>query len=121
MRYKYLPLPPDFDPVDATVDEVASWRRESRWTVHKKIRERVYQSYLDGRIRKILFATVKADRERAMSVKGGPEHEGPRRMQRRGPVDFVASKSPSPSRPSCGSPATAPADRQARRPPLPSP
>jgi hypothetical protein len=68
MRYKYLPLPPDFDPVDATVDEVASWRRESRWTVHKKIRERVYQSYLDGRIRKILFATVKADRERAMSV-----------------------------------------------------
>jgi hypothetical protein len=68
VRYKFLPLPPDFDPVDATVDEVASWRRESRWTVHKKIREGAYQSYLDGRIRKILFATVKADRERAMSV-----------------------------------------------------
>ena len=67
-KFKFLPLPTDFDPVDATVDEVASWRRESRWTVHKKIREGVYQSYLDGRIRKILFATVKADRERAMSV-----------------------------------------------------
>jgi hypothetical protein len=39
VRYKFLPLPPDFDPIDATVDEVASWRRESRWTVHKKIRE----------------------------------------------------------------------------------
>ena len=68
MRYRFLPLPPLFDPVDATVDEVASWRRESRWTVHKKIREGVYESYLDGRIRKILFASVKADRERAMSV-----------------------------------------------------
>jgi hypothetical protein len=68
VRYKFLPLPPDFDPVDATIDEVASYRRESRWSVHKKIREGAYQSYLDGRIRKILFATVKADRERAMSV-----------------------------------------------------
>ncbi len=68
MRYKFLSLPPDFDPVDATVDEVASWRRESRWTVHKKIREGVYQSYLDGRIRKVVFSSVRADRERAMSV-----------------------------------------------------
>jgi hypothetical protein len=68
VRYKFLPLPADFDPVDATVDEVSSYRRESRWTVHKKIREGVYQSYLDGRTRKILFDTVKADRERAVSV-----------------------------------------------------
>ncbi len=66
--YKFLSLPPDFDPIDATVDEVASWRRESRWTVHLKIREGVYQSYRDGRIRKIIFASVKADRERAMSA-----------------------------------------------------
>jgi hypothetical protein len=68
VRYKFLPLPPDFDPVDATIDEVASWRRESRWTVHKKIREGRYESYLDGRVRKIIFASVKADRERAMSA-----------------------------------------------------
>jgi len=68
VRYKFLPLPPDFDPVDATVDEVAAYRRESRWTVHKKIREGVYRSYLDGRIRKIVFASVMADRERAMSA-----------------------------------------------------
>ena len=52
----------------ATVNEVASWQRESRWTVFKKIREGVYQSYLDGRIRKIIFASVKADRERAMAA-----------------------------------------------------
>ena len=68
VRYKFLPLPPDFDPIDATIDEVASWRRESRWTVHKKIREGRYETYLDGRIRKIIFASVKADRERAMSA-----------------------------------------------------
>ena len=68
MVYKFLPLPPDFDPIDATVEEVASWRRESCWTVHKKIRERVYQSYLDGRVRKIIFASVKADRERALGA-----------------------------------------------------
>ena len=68
MRYKFLPLPPDFDPIDATIDEVASWRRESRWTVHKKIREGRYETYLDGRIRKVIFASVKADRERAMSA-----------------------------------------------------
>jgi hypothetical protein len=67
-KFKFLPLPPDFDPVDATVGEVASYRRESRWTVHKKIREGRYDTYLDGRIRKIIFASVKADRERAMSV-----------------------------------------------------
>ena len=68
MVYKFLPLPPDFDPIDATIDEVASWRREDRWRVHKKIREGAYQSYLDGRIRKIIFTSVKADRERAMSA-----------------------------------------------------
>ena len=65
---KWLNLPPDFNPIDATIDEVASWRRESRWTVHKKIREGAYQSYRDGRIRKIVFASVMADRERAMSA-----------------------------------------------------
>ena len=64
--YKFLPLPSGFDPIDATVDEVASFRRESRWTVHNKIRDGVYESYLDGRIRKIIFASVKADRERQM-------------------------------------------------------
>jgi hypothetical protein len=76
--YRFLPLPPDFNPVDAIVDEVASWRRESRWTVHKKIREGAYESYLDGRIRKIIFESVKADRERSLSatLKGGKRQTG---------------------------------------------
>jgi hypothetical protein len=102
-KFKFLPLPPDFDPVDATVDEVASYRHESRWTVHKKIREGVYQSYLDGRIRKILFATVKADRERAMSV----ALTGKRRPGR----PLKPTEANAPSEPA---PAPAPGKRRAR-------
>jgi hypothetical protein len=74
---KWLNLPPDFNPIDATVDEVASWRRESRWTTHKKVREGVYESYLDGRIRKIIFASVKADRERAITTSRNPSGKRP--------------------------------------------
>jgi hypothetical protein len=65
--YRFLPLPPDFDPVDATVAETASYRRESPWTVFRKIREGRYQSYKDGKIRKIIFASVKADRQRSIA------------------------------------------------------
>ena len=68
--YRFMPLPPDFHPVDATVDEVASFRREGRWTVHQKVRDGRYQSYLDGRIRKIIFASVLADRERTIAEAG---------------------------------------------------
>jgi hypothetical protein len=73
--YRFLSLPVGFDPLDATIDEVASYRRESRWTVHLKIRTGVYESYLDGRIRKIIFASVKADRER--SIAAGRKHPEP--------------------------------------------
>ena len=65
--YKFTPLPAGFDPVDATIDEVASYRRESRWTVHQKLKDGRYESYLDGRIRKIIFSSVKADRERTIA------------------------------------------------------
>jgi hypothetical protein len=65
-----MPLPPDFSPLDATVDEVASFRKESRWTVFQKLRRGVYESYLDGRVRKIIFASVLADRGRAIASKG---------------------------------------------------
>jgi hypothetical protein len=71
-NYRWITLPPDFNPIDCTVDEVASWRRESRWTTHKKIREGVYESFLDGRIRKIVFASVVADRERAIAASRNP-------------------------------------------------
>lgn len=67
-RNPFLPLPPDFCPLDATVDEVASFRREGRWTVFNKICSGVYESYRDGRIRKIVFASVLADRERTIAA-----------------------------------------------------
>jgi hypothetical protein len=66
-NFKFVALPPGFENcLDATVDEVAAFRRESRWTVFKKLRENVYASYLDGRVRKIIVKTVLADRERAL-------------------------------------------------------
>jgi hypothetical protein len=68
--YRFLPLPPDFHPVDATIDEVASFRREGRWTVHQKLKDGRYKGYLDGRIRKIIFASVLADRERTIAEAG---------------------------------------------------
>jgi hypothetical protein len=67
-NYRFEPLPSGFDPLDCTIDECAAYRRESRWTVHKKIREGVYESYLDGRIRKIIFASVRRDRENAIKA-----------------------------------------------------
>jgi hypothetical protein len=65
--FKFMPLPEGFNPIDATVDEVRAFRRESRWSVFEKLRTGVYQSYLDGRVRKIIFASVIADRERSMA------------------------------------------------------
>jgi hypothetical protein len=68
--YRFMPLPPNFNPVDATIDEVASFRRESRWTVHAKLRDGRYEGYLDGRIHKVIFASVVADRERTIAEAG---------------------------------------------------
>jgi hypothetical protein len=82
--YRYIPLPPDFCPIDATVDEVASFRREGRWTVFVKIRDGRYESYRDGRIRKIIFASVLADRERTIAA-GRKQPE---------PVEPVVKKKP---------------------------
>jgi hypothetical protein len=90
-RNPFLPLPPDFCPLDATVDEVASFR-EGRWTVFQKIRNGVYESYRDGRIRKVIFASVLADRERTIAASrkqpepgGGsdPVEKRPRGRQRK--------------------------------------
>jgi hypothetical protein len=64
-------LPPDFDPVDATVKEVMAYRRESYSTVRRKLRVGRYQSYLDGDRRMIIFSSVKAERERSISK--GPQ------------------------------------------------
>jgi hypothetical protein len=83
--YRFMPLPPGFCPVDATIEEVASFRREGRWTVHQKIRTGVYQSYLDGRIRKIIFASVLADRARTIAEAGGKKKPAVKQPEKRKP------------------------------------
>jgi hypothetical protein len=66
--FKFLSLPENFCPIDATVEEVASFRRESVWTMFEKIRDGRCDAYLDGRGRKIIFASVLADRDRAIAA-----------------------------------------------------
>jgi hypothetical protein len=73
---KFLNLPPDFHPLDATREEVASFRRESLTTVNEKVKDGRYQSCLEGRIRKIVFASVLADRERAIATSLKPPPSG---------------------------------------------
>jgi hypothetical protein len=76
-KSRYVDLPAGMMPPDLTVDEVSAFRRESRWNVFKKVREGIYESYLDGRIRKIVFSSVLADRARAMGmVAGGKRRPG---------------------------------------------
>jgi hypothetical protein len=71
-KSRYVDLPVGLAPPDLTIDEVAAYRRESRWTVHRKVREKIYESYLDGRIRKVLLSSVIADRERAIARSANP-------------------------------------------------
>jgi hypothetical protein len=71
-KSRFVDLPVGLAPPDLTVDEVAAYRRESRWTVHRKVREKIYESYLDGRIRKILLSSVIADREAAIARSANP-------------------------------------------------
>jgi hypothetical protein len=78
----FLPLPPGFDPLDATCAEVASYRRESLRTVYEKVQNGTYKSYLDGRIRKILFDSVKVDRLAAIERSQKPPPAGKRRVGR---------------------------------------
>lgn len=61
-------LPSDLSSPDLTVREVAAYRRCSMWLVHKRIRDGVYQSYLDGRVRKVIFASVLKEREQTIAA-----------------------------------------------------
>jgi hypothetical protein len=81
MSYKFIPLPLDFNPVDATVKEVMAYRRESRSTVWRKMRAGVYASYRDGDTRKIIFESVKRDRERHIAA--GPQFASDRPLIKR--------------------------------------
>ena len=82
MSRKWLDLPSTFNPIDCTVDEAAAFRRESRRTAHEKIKDGRYESYLEGRIRKIVFASVLRDRERAIEQSRQPPPSGKRRVGR---------------------------------------
>ena len=61
-------LPSDLSPPDLTVREVAAYRRCSPWQVYKLIRQGVYESYLDGRVRKVIFASVLREREQVIAA-----------------------------------------------------
>jgi hypothetical protein len=68
-RRPFVALPPRFEDLpDCLIPEAAAYRRESTWLVWKKIRLGVYQAYKDGKITKVSVASLKADRERAMSA-----------------------------------------------------
>jgi hypothetical protein len=66
-----MPKPIDeFAPLDATVAQVMRLRGESRSTVRRKLAAGTYESYLPpgGRVRRIVLASVYADRERAIAA-----------------------------------------------------
>jgi hypothetical protein len=81
-RNDWLVLPPGWDPIDCTIDEAMAYRRLSRTAVLKKIHDGVYQTYRDGKRRKIVFATVKADRMRALLADQRREKTGKRKVGR---------------------------------------
>jgi hypothetical protein len=58
----------DPTPLDATVLYVQRLRNESRSTVLRKIKRGTYASYLSGGRRKVILASVMADREHEMAV-----------------------------------------------------
>jgi hypothetical protein len=61
--YRFMPLPEGFSPEYCTVEEGRSFAKCSRWTAFKKLREGRWRAVKDGRINKVIFATIKADME----------------------------------------------------------
>ena len=67
MAYKPALIPIDFNPIDATVEQVMTYRGESASKVFKKMRDGTYVSYVNGKRRMIVFASVKLDRDRCIA------------------------------------------------------
>jgi hypothetical protein len=63
-------------PLDLTVAQVSVLRSESRSTVLRKLKSGKYQSYLSGGRRKVIAASVLADRELEMKT-GAPVRPPP--------------------------------------------
>ena len=70
-------------PLDLSVLQVMRLRSESRSTVLRKLRSGRYGSYLSGGKRKIIAASVHADRELEMKT-GGPMRPQPMPVTRPG-------------------------------------
>jgi hypothetical protein len=51
-----------------TLSNAGKITSESEWKVRKKIDEGRYESYLDGRIRKVTLRSIKADQERLLKA-----------------------------------------------------
>jgi hypothetical protein len=69
-RYRWVSLPHDFATTvtDCTVAEAMAFRRMSRCTVYEKIRDGSFRTFKDGRITKILVASLVEDRERQLNA-----------------------------------------------------
>jgi hypothetical protein len=67
MAYKPATIPIDFNCVDATVEQVMAYRGESASKVFRKMRDGTYVSYVNGKRRMIVFASVKLDRDRCIA------------------------------------------------------
>lgn len=78
-------MPDDpFAPLDGTIADICRLRGESRSTVRRKIRSGAYESYIapGGKVRRVILASVYAERQRAIDAKlvmpKGPTRGRPR-------------------------------------------
>lgn len=75
--------------IDATIDQVARATGASTMTVRRRVKAGRYASFLDGGVRKIVVASVLADRQRTIAgnavdpMPAGPGrgHKGERRAE----------------------------------------
>jgi len=85
---RWVPLPPDFAStvIDCTIDEAASFRRCSRWTIFQKIREGDLVAFKDGRVTKITVASLVRDRDRSLAAARMPSLTAHRPLDAAQPV-----------------------------------
>jgi hypothetical protein len=67
---KYIPLPADFCPKNATFDEACSYAKHSRWMGHQKVRQGRWRVFKDGRKTIVEFASVLEDEARLKAETG---------------------------------------------------
>jgi hypothetical protein len=86
-------LPPGRQSLDATIQEVMAYRRESARVVWRKISDGTYKSYKDGNKRLIEWASVLEDRDRCIAL--GPQlSEPPTKRKTRGRTAAQTAEDP---------------------------